>query len=357
MVYSVIMAGGSGTRFWPASRAHRPKQLLALTGQRSLLQQTVDRLAQLTPPERVLVVTGQNHAAQVAAQLPTLPAANILAEPIGRNTAAAAGLAAAAIARTDPAAVCLVLPADHLITDEHLFLDTLRRAVRVAREQDVLVTLGLAPRYPATGFGYIEGGEIIDQSPPQVLAVRAFKEKPDLKTAEKYLTSGRHFWNSGMFAWRAGVLLQEIATHLPDLAQGLNELAPHLGQPGQDQALARIYPRLPAISLDYGIMEKTPHIRVVKADFGWSDVGSWEAMAELWPVDACGNCCQDGRILAVEAQGNLAAAGGRLAAFVGVSGLAVVVTDDVLLVLPKDRAQDVRQVIEMLKSQGLHEYL
>ena len=215
MVYSVIMAGGSGTRFWPASRKARPKQLLTLTGRRSLLQQTVDRLAPLTPLENVLVVTGQGHAAQVASQLSDLPRANILAEPMGRNTAAAAGLAAALVAEKDPSAVCVVLPADHLITDEALFIDTLGRAAQIAQNQDVLVTLGLTPRYAATGFGYIEIGEILERQEPQVCAVKSFKEKPDLETAQRYLESGRHFWNSGMFAWRAEVLLKAMEDHLP----------------------------------------------------------------------------------------------------------------------------------------------
>lgn len=356
-MYVVVMAGGSGTRFWPASRRQRPKQLLTLTGRRSLLQQTVERLKPLAGPERVLVVTGLGHAQGVREQLPALPAGQVLAEPLARNTAAAAGLAAAWVARRDPGAVCLVLPADHLITDEALFIATLERALAVARAEDVLVTLGLTPRYAATGFGYIETGQVLDQTPPQVRRVAAFHEKPDLATAQEYLGSGRHLWNSGMFAWRAEVLLAEIGRHLPQLAAGLDELAPHLGAPGQDQALAAIYPKLPSISVDHGVLEKSASLRVVKADFGWSDLGSWEAVADLWPADPAANVCQDGRLLAIESQGNVVAAGGRLTALLGVSGLVAVVTDDVLLILPKDRCQDVRQVIDRLKDQGLDDYL
>ncbi|MBI5522116.1 MAG: mannose-1-phosphate guanylyltransferase [Desulfarculus sp.] len=356
-MYVVVMAGGSGTRFWPASRRQRPKQLLTLTGQRSLLQQTVERLKPLAGPERVLVVTGLGHAQGVREQLPAVPSGQILAEPLARNTAAAAGLAAAWVAKRDPGAVCLVLPADHLITDESLFMATLERAIAVARAEDVLVTLGLTPRYPATGFGYIETGQVLDQNPPQVRRVAAFHEKPALATAQEYLESGRHLWNSGMFAWRAEVLLSEISRHLPELAAGLNELAPHLGTPGQDAALAEIYPRLPSISVDHGVLEKSPNLRVVKADFGWSDLGSWEAVAELWPADQADNVCQDGRLLAIEAQGNVVAAGGRLIALLGVKDLVAVVTDDVLLILPKQRCQDVRQVIENLKEHGLDQYL
>ena len=356
-LYAVIMAGGSGTRFWPASRRQRPKQLLALTGQRSLLQQTLDRLEPLAGPERVLVVTGQAHAQEVREQLERLPAANLLAEPVGRNTAAACGLAAAWVARRDPEAVCLVLPADHLITGEKLFVDTLARAARLAAEQPVLVTLGLTPRFPATGFGYIEQGRVLDQAPPAISEVAAFHEKPDLATAENYLASGRHLWNSGMFAWRAGVFLAELERCQPQLARGIQELAPELDGPGREKALARVYPGLPAVSVDHGVLEHSGSLRVVKADFGWSDVGSWEAMAELWPADQAGNASPRGPVLAIEAKGNLVAAGDRLTALLGVDNLVAVVTDDVLLIVPRERCQEVGRLLEQLKAQGEQEYL
>lgn len=356
-LYAVIMAGGSGTRFWPASRQKQPKQLLCLTGERSLLQQTVDRLAPLVEPRRVLVVTGRAHAGQVREQLPELPPENILAEPQGRNTAAACGLAAAWVARRDPQAVCLVLPADHLITGEALFVSTLRRAAELAAGQPVLVTLGLTPRFPATGFGYIETGQVVDPEPPMVSTVAAFHEKPDRATAQEYLDGGRHLWNSGMFAWRAGMLLDELKLHLPPLAQGLAELAPALGGPEQDAALERIYPGLPAISVDHGVLEKSSRLRVVKADFGWSDVGSWEAMAELWAPDAQGNASQDNQVVHLDAKGNLVAAGGRLTALLGVEDLVAVVTDDVLMIAHRGRCQEVGRLLQELKERGLEEYL
>ncbi len=356
-IYTVVMAGGSGTRFWPASRRARPKQLLALTGKRSLLQQTVARMAPLVGPERVLVVTGAGHAQAVADQLPQVPGEQILAEPVARNTAAAVGLAALWVARRDPRALCLVLPADHLITDETLFLETLGRAARAAMDEDVLVTLGLTPRFAATGFGYIETGQVVDEASPQVRAVAAFHEKPGLATAQAYLEGGRHLWNSGMFAWRAEVLLKELARHQPALAAGLERLAPALDGPGLAQALAEVYPGLPAVSVDHGVLEKTGNLRVVKADFGWSDVGSWDAMAELWPADEAGNARQQGRVLAIESQDNVVSAGNRLTALLGVSGLVAVVTDDVLLILPRERCQEVRKVIEALQTEGLHDLL
>ncbi|MCB2190686.1 MAG: mannose-1-phosphate guanylyltransferase [Deltaproteobacteria bacterium] len=358
-LYAVIMAGGSGTRFWPASRQKRPKQLLTLTGERSLLQQTVDRLGPLAPPERVLVVTGSMHTDEVLEQLPELPPENILSEPMGRNTAAACGLAAAWVARRDPGAVCLVLPADHLIIDEALFLSTLGRAAELAAEQKVLVTLGLTPRFPATGFGYIETGEVADPQPPVISQVAAFHEKPDLATAEEYLESGRHLWNSGMFAWRAEVLLNELDKHLPELSRGLAELSPSLCGPGQDESLECVYPDLPSISVDHGVLEKSSCLRVVKADFGWSDVGSWEAMSELWELDHHGNACREGKeqIHAVDSHGNLVSADGRLAALLGVKDLVVVVTDDVVLVAPRSKCQDVGRLLDELKVKGLEEYL
>ena len=356
-MYSIIMAGGSGTRFWPESRHKKPKQLLALAGSRTLLQQTVDRMEPLTPPDRVLIVTGQVHAEAVGSQLPALPAEQVLAEPMKRNTAAAAGVAAAWVSQKDPAAVCLVLPADHLITDEALYMDTMQKAAQVAANEDVLVTLGLTPHYPATGFGYIEMGDVKDDTAPQVCLVEAFHEKPDLATAREYLMGGRHFWNSGMFAWRAEVLLAEIKIHLPDLYSGIMELMPYLDTPQEAEALARVYPTLPSISVDHGVLEKTENLRVVKADFGWSDVGSWEAMSELWPADADGNVSKGGRLLAMESAGNVVSAGDRLVTLLGVKDLVAVVTDDVLMIVPKARCQEVKRVLDQLKSDGLTDYL
>jgi mannose-1-phosphate guanylyltransferase len=356
-MYSVVMAGGSGTRFWPESRKKRPKQLLALTGERSLIQQTVDRMEPLTPAERVLIVTGKDHAGAIKQQLPQLNEAQVLAEPMGRNTAACAGVAAAWVAKQDPSAVCLVLPADHLVTGEKLYMEVMQRAAQTASEEDVLVTLGLTPRYPATGFGYIEVGQVMNQNPPQVCQVKAFHEKPDLATAQTYLDSGRHFWNSGMFAWRAEVLLEEIKTHLPELYRGIMELMPALGTGQEAEALAEVYPKLPAISVDHGVLEKTGNLRVVKADFGWSDVGSWDAMSDLWEADGAGNVAECAQLMALESEGNVVLARDKLVSLLGVNNLVAVVTDDVLMVMPKERCQDIKMVIAQLKDAGLDQYL
>ncbi len=357
MMYSVIMAGGRGTRFWPASRRQRPKQLLTLFGQRSLLQRTVDRMAPLTPPERVVVVTAADHAEALAEQIPQVPAKNILVEPEGRNTAAAAGLAAAWVARRDPSAVCLVLPADHLIDDEGLFLSTFERAAEAAAAQDALITMGLKPTFAATGYGYIEIGPVLEPGPPALHQVAAFHEKPEPAVAESYLAGGRHLWNSGMFAWRAEVLLKEIEVHLPSLAEGLAGLAEDLGTERQEGTLARHYPRLPAISVDYGVLEKTKNIRVVAAEFGWSDVGSWEAMAELWDCDGQGNACHQGEIVGHDAKDNLVSAGGRLAVLLGVDNQVVVVTDDVVLVMDRSRGQELGEILKTIKDSGLDDHL
>lgn len=356
-MYAVIMAGGSGTRFWPASRRHRPKQLLSLIGERSLLQQTVERLEPLCPPSRVLVVTGQSHAASVVQQLPQLPSQNILVEPMARNTAAAAALSAVWVAAREPEEVCLVLPSDQLITDQALFLKTLSRAAQAAREQEALVTLGLTPRFPATGFGYIQAGQVLDPQPPKLSRVAAFHEKPGPEQAQAYLDSGDYLWNSGMFVWRAGVFLAEVGRHLPGLARAMEEIAPHLDRPEQAQVLARVYAELPSVSIDHGVMELSDNILMVRADFGWSDLGSWEAMGDIWPQDPAGNISREGSLLAVEASNNLVAAGERLTVLAGVRDLVVVVTDDVVLVQPRSRSQALRDIIKLLKERGDDQYL
>jgi mannose-1-phosphate guanylyltransferase len=306
----------------------------------------------------VVVVTGVDHGRAVAEQLPNIPAENILEEPVGRNTAAAAGLGALWVAERDPKGVCLVLPADHLIADQDSFLNTLQQAAEAADQRDCLVTLGLKPRHPATGFGYIELADTVQPGPPDICRVAAFHEKPDLDTAREYLGTGRHLWNSGMFAWRADVLLAEMDRWLPPLTEGLRTLGKYLGGAEQDRAMERIYPRLPSISVDYGVLEKSDRLLVVNSDFQWSDVGSWEAMAELWPCDDAGNACRTPeRVLALDASGNLVEAGDRLVALLGVQDLVVVASDDVLLIMPRSRGQELKEVLALLEERGFDHHL
>jgi mannose-1-phosphate guanylyltransferase len=354
--YAVIMAGGAGTRFWPASRAHMPKQLLALAGDpnESLLAATVRRIAPLVPAERVYIATGAHLADATARALPSVPRANILCEPVPRNTAPCIGWAAATIARRDPEARVIVLPSDHFIQDEATFRTLVTRALD-ATTNGAMTTIGVVPTRPETGYGYIELGSEIA---PGVRAVARFVEKPDRARAEEYVAGKKHLWNAGMFFFRASTMRDAIAKHLPALAQGLVELDAAAAKGDEASALARIFPGLPSISIDHGVMEKADKLAVVPGDFGWNDVGSWESAWELATKDANGNALPEGSV-AVDAHGNLVrdlttgnTSKKKVFALVGVRDLVVVETDDAVLLIPRDRAQDVRAVVDALKAQG-----
>lgn len=348
--YAVIMAGGSGTRFWPASRRLRPKQLLPLApgDDRSLLRATVERIAPLVPPEHVLVVTSAELAEATATELPELPRENILAEPLGRNTAPCIGWAAAVVRRRDPEAVLMVLPADHHIGDVERFLAVLRRGLQAA-EEGAIVTVGIEPTRAETGYGYLEKGAPIREG---VHLARRFVEKPNRQRAEQFLASGQFLWNSGMFFFRADVILQAIAEHLPSLSAGLERLDQAATRGREEEELARTYPSLPSVSIDHGVMEKVEEVWVVPGSFGWSDLGSWTTAWELADRDADGNAVT-AETLVEDAHGNyVAAPPGKLVALVGVDDLVVVDTEDALLVVPRERAQDVRAIVAKLRDRG-----
>ncbi|MDD5307283.1 MAG: mannose-1-phosphate guanylyltransferase [Deltaproteobacteria bacterium] len=347
--YAVVMAGGVGSRFWPESRARAPKQLLDLTGEgRTMIAATVARLAPDISPERVIVVTGEITAKECARALPGVPAANILAEPVGRNTAPCIGWAALHALRRDPEAVLAVMPSDHLIADEAAFRSRVRIAVAAARK-GALVTFGVTPDRPETGFGYIEAG---DEASPGVRAVSRFVEKPDLPTAERYLASGRFLWNSGMFFFGARRILDEIRASMPSLAAGLDAIAKVAGTAQEAEVVSRLYPTLEAVSVDYGVMEKAHGILVVPVSFGWSDLGSWGAAYDRSQKDEAGNALQAGAVV-VGSEGCLARApAGKLVALVGVRDLVVVDTGDALLVCRRERSQDVKAVVDALKARG-----
>jgi mannose-1-phosphate guanylyltransferase len=346
--YGVIMAGGSGTRFWPLSRAARPKQLLPLGGgDVSLLRATQQRLDALIPPERTLVVTSQALAEQTRAELPELPPENVLAEPVGRNTAPCVGWAAAVIARKDPTAVMAVLPADHHIANVRGFQGVLERAIQAAADGD-MVTVGIKPTRPETGYGYIELG---DELSPSVHRVRRFVEKPDELRARQFLAAGRFLWNSGMFFFRADTLLSAVRQHLPGLGDALTAYD-EAAKRGEEQALVQsTYATLPDVSIDHGVMEKASRIAVVPGDFGWSDVGSWTTAWELAERDANDNALF-GEIVTVDSKGSyVRAPEGKVVAVIGLDEVVVVDTEDALLVMPRSRAQDVRAVVNALKAQ------
>jgi mannose-1-phosphate guanylyltransferase len=351
-LYAVIMAGGAGTRFWPASRSARPKQLLPLAGRsgETLIAASVRRILPICSAQRVVVVTAKHLIEAMRAALPELPDANFLSEPVPRNTAPCIGWAAATLLRRDPEAQIMVLPSDHFIGDEEGFRAALLRAVEASKTWPI-ATIGVTPTRPETGYGYIEKGE---RTADRTFAVRQFIEKPDLAHAEVFATSGKHLWNSGMFFFSAKAMLQLIRAHLPALASGLDRIDRAAALGDEAAEVESTFPQLPAISIDHGVMEKADRVAVVAGDFGWSDVGSWQSAWELAAKDAAGNVAPPGAIL-VDARGNFVAdlsaeAKRPMVAIVGVDNLAVVMTDDALLVIPRERAQDVRGVIDELKK-------
>ncbi|MCB9596294.1 MAG: mannose-1-phosphate guanylyltransferase [Sandaracinaceae bacterium] len=342
--FAVVMAGGSGTRFWPLSRAARPKQLLALAGgDESLLAATVRRACAVVAREDVLVVTSERLADAVRAEL-DLPAENVLAEPEGRNTAPCIGWAATRVARSDPDAVCVVLPSDHHIGDEPGYTAALTRAIEAAAAGDI-VTVGIRPTRPETGYGYIEIGETIADG---VHATRRFVEKPNRQRAEQLLSGGQVLWNSGMFFFQAQRMLDAIDAHLPGLGVTLHRYRDATLE--AEAALVReTYASLPSVSIDHGVMEKVDDVAVVPADFGWSDLGSFASAYELAEHDADGNVLAGG--VAHDARGcYVRAPEGKLVALIGVRDLVVIDTPDALLVMPRERAQDVKAVVEALRE-------
>jgi mannose-1-phosphate guanylyltransferase len=345
----VIMAGGSGTRFWPLSRANRPKQFLPVTGRRSMLEETVERLRPLVPPGNIYTVADAAKTRTIVRLLPRLHSRNLIVEPEGRNTAPSLVLAAARIHAENPAAVIVVLPSDHLIRDVPVFLRQLEAGCRTADARRALVTFGIPPAFPSTGYGYIRASEKPAGRSGGFYFhdVASFEEKPPLKKARKFIRAKNYTWNSGMFIWRADVFALKLKTHAPDYAVGWDRLLAAFGK-GSLRAAASAFKSLPAKSIDYALMEKASGVLVFPARFGWSDVGSWSSLLNVWPRDARGNAARGG-VFAAESSGNLVYNPGRLTALIGVENLIVVNTEDALLVCRRDMDQRVKDVIEELK--------
>ncbi len=358
--YAVIMAGGVGTRFWPRSRERSPKQFLEILGGGTMIENTLSRLQPLVDPNNMYVVTNRMQAEMVRHLVPGMPVSNVLAEPIGRNTAAAVGLSALWINRVDPDGVMVVSPADHIDQNTDEFLRILRLAVRVAEEKDALVTIGIKPTHPETGYGYIQSAEEeIDRNEFRsqgVYRVKTFAEKPNLETAEKFLQSGDFLWNSGIFAWKASVILREIELHLPDLHEQLLAIGKSIGSATYDQTLEHGYRIIRSLSVDYGIMEKAGNVFVVKGDFGWSDVGSWDEVVRLSPKDNAGNSIR-GKTMLVDSKNNYVDAGNKIVAAIGVDDLIVISTDDSILICKKGRSQEVKEVVDFIRRKQMNEYL
>jgi len=359
--YAVIMAGGGGTRLWPVSRKEKPKQLLPLLGKETLFQGTVARLETLFPPERILVVTVAEQAREMREQVPAIPAENYLIEPAPRGTASVVALAAAVLKKRDPQAVMAMQTADHHIRNNDLFQYLIRAAFDVA-EKGYLVTLGITPTFPSTGYGYIQQGELLtgDYKYP-VYTVKRFKEKPDETTAQQLLGSGDHSWNSGMFVWRVDAILAEIEKQMPELFHAVDEIASAWNTSERDEVLRSQWQDLKSQTIDYGIMEKAERVAVLPAGgLGWSDVGSWDSLFEVLLPDRNGNVATNGKHhLALDTHNTLvySASDQRLVVTIGLDDFVVVDAGDVLMICKTDQSQKVRDVVEYLKKNNQEKYL
>jgi mannose-1-phosphate guanylyltransferase len=357
----IILAGGSGTRFWPRSRKARAKQVLALDGERSMIQRTVDRLRPLARAEDFWVITNGLLSETICGQLDTVPEPQVVCEPAARNTAPAAGLAALLIERQSPEAVLGMFPADHVIGDEAAFLAVIEHAVELAAAGENMVVLGIKPTRAETGYGYIETGDATGKG---VLRVRRFTEKPNRERAEEFVAAGNYHWNSGIFVWSARTLANAVREHLPEMAPLLEEIAAAYGTPDFERVFAELYPRCENISVDYAILEPRSakgehrsHLYCIPAQFGWNDLGSWAALYEHQieqgvNIDADANVSESAGSAAIEARGNYVYSPKKFVALVGVHDLVVVETDDALLVTTREHAQDVGKVVKELTGRG-----
>jgi mannose-1-phosphate guanylyltransferase len=354
-IFPVIMAGGSGTRFWPLSRKARPKQFLALAGDQPLLAATVRRLPPLARPADTYVVGGPVHAGAARKMVRELPAANFIVEPCARNTAPCVGLAALHVAARQKQGIVAMLPADHHIARPEAFRQAIAEAARLAALGHI-VTIGIRPHAPETGYGYLKVGAKLPgrkaKGRGQAHKVERFVEKPDVVTAARYLADGHYLWNSGIFVFRADVILDEIRRAMPVLGEQLDVIQRSIGKPSYRKTLDRVFPDCPSISIDYGVMEKSQRIAVVPAEFGWSDVGSFAALSEVRELDDLGNVLQ-GDAIVIDGHDNVVLGHGkRPVAVVGVDGLVVVDAGDAVLVVRKEKAQDVRKAVEELRRRG-----
>ena len=357
MVKAVIIAGGRGERFWPKSRIKTPKQLLPIATNKSMLYETVKRIRSLVRPEDILIIARKGLGTRIKKELPKIPTKNIISEPFGRDTAAAVGLGAILVESKKPESVMIILPADHVIGEPKKFLKTLRVAIKAARDTDNLVTMGIKPNRPETGYGYIEIGSKVQSPKSKVYRVKRFTEKPDRKEALKFVKSGRYLWNSGMFIWRASVILKAMRKHMPQLYRGLLEIQKALGTLKERGAIERVYRKLDKVSIDYGIMEKAKNTLVVKADYLWDDVGNWQALERISVKDKEGNITK-GEVSSLDTRDSIILCDKGMVGTIGIKDLIIISTKDATLVCPKDRAQEVKELVHRIgKNPKLKKYI
>lgn len=358
MLHAVIMAGGSGTRFWPESRRQLPKQFLRFSGDQTLIQEASGRCAPAIPPARTWVVTNASHAAETSRQLPEIPTSQILLEPCGRNTAPCIGLAAIQLLAADPDATMLVMPADHIIQPAAMFQQAVNQAAElVGRSPQTLVLFGVEPSYPATGFGYICRGERLPDTDWPMYRVRSFQEKPNELTAARYCATGEYYWNCGIFVWKAQTILDALQQHSPEIYEKLLLLTASLGTVAWNAAVETEFPKMPSISIDYAVLEKADDVCVLEAPFDWDDVGSWHALARLNPADSNSNTL-DGTVCPVDSSGCIVrTTKEHLVAMIGVKDLIIVHTPTATLVADRRDEGAIKQLIAELERRNLQEYL
>jgi mannose-1-phosphate guanylyltransferase len=359
MLHAMIMAGGGGTRFWPRSRQKRPKQFLTLVGDRTLLQQALDRVEGAAAPERTWVITAAAHREEVARQLPDLPPAHVVGEPCGRDTAACIALGAALIARQDPQATMVVTPADHVIEPAQEFRRGLHVAELMAQEHpSALITFGIVPTFPSTGYGYVQRGpEVAQRQGVSVYRAKAFKEKPAADVAERFVHSGEYYWNSGIFVWKVATILNNLRERQPKMFAAVQRIAQAWGGPDQERVFRHEYEGLDKISIDFAVMQEAKEVLVIKAPFGWDDVGSWLALERMHPQDADGNTALATHA-GLKTKGCVIAGDkGHLIATVGVENLLIIQDGNATLVADRRDEGTIKQLVELLKKKGLEQYL
>lgn len=357
MVSVVIMAGGKGERFWPRSRKKMPKQLLSLTGDgKTMIQLTVERMKKLVDYENIYVVTNEDYATEISNQLKEVPTENILVEPMGKNTAPCIGLAAIHVMAKDPESIMIILPSDHLIKDNEEFIEDIKYGIRIAQDGKSLVTIGIQPDYPETGYGYINFEKESIKENSKIHKVKGFVEKPNIDKAKEYLKSRQYLWNSGMFIWKASTILNEMQVHMPNLYEGLIKIQSHLYDGECDKILLEEYSKFESISIDYGIMEKASDIFTIAGNFGWDDIGSWTALERISNSDQYGNII-NGNIISLDTKKCIIQGMDKLIATIGVEDLVVVDTEDATLICSKDKCQNIKDLLNEMKLHKKESYL
>lgn len=354
----LIMAGGAGTRFWPLSRKEKPKQFLNLTDQNmSMLQSTVDRVKEMVEIERVFIATNNLYVDKITEQLPELPEENIIVEPCKRNTAPCIGLASLYIERKYPDSTMVVLPSDHVVEDTESFKNILNSAASYANKGENIVTLGIKPDKPETGYGYIHLGDKVQEvEDNSVYKVQEFTEKPNLEKATRFFEDGKYYWNSGMFVWKTETILNKLKEHLPEIYNNLKEISRSIGKQDESEVIDEKFSCMNNISIDYGVLEKEKDIFVIPADFGWNDVGSWTALSEINEVDENNNLINSDHV-GMDTNDSIIYSKDKLVTSIGVDNLIIVNTEDAILVCNKDNAQDVKKLRKLLKDKGFDNYL